>query len=92
LLLLLLDADVIIDLHRLGVWEIIVKKHEVYISSIVLHKEAYYYEDSSGAIHPIELEKEIGTKIYELSCLPGELAKFIEQFDYNVRDYSGPHC
>ena len=84
--LLLLDADVIIDLHRLGVWNTIVQKHTIHIPSIILHKEAYYYEDSSGTIHPIELEKEIGTKIHELSCLPEELARFIEQFDYNVRE------
>ena len=86
MLLLLLDADVIIDLHRLGVWHIIVQKHTISIPSIILHKEAYYYEDASGKIHPIELEKEIGKSIQEISCLPEELAEFTEQFDYNVRD------
>jgi len=81
LLLLLLDADVIIDLHRLSVWEHIIKHHKVHIPSIILHKETYYYEDKRGIRHPIDLEKEIGVTIYELSCSAEELLSFKEQFD-----------
>jgi hypothetical protein len=77
----LLDADVIIDLHRLGIWEHIVKNHKVHIPSIILHKETYYYEDESGIRHPIDLEKVIGVTIYEFSCSAEELLLFKEQFD-----------
>ncbi|MDI6890258.1 MAG: hypothetical protein QMC83_04875 [Thermodesulfovibrionales bacterium] len=81
MLLLFLDADVIIDLHRLSVWEHIIKNHKVHIPSIILHKETYYYEDKRGIRHPIDLEKEIGVTIYELSCSAEELLSFKEQFD-----------
>lgn len=81
MLLLLLDADVIIDLHRLGIWEQITKNHKVHIPSIVLHREVYHYEDDSGARHYIDLEKDIGAAINELSCSAEELLSFKDEFD-----------
>jgi len=81
LLLLLLDADVIIDLHKLSVWKHVIKNHNIYIPSIILHKELYYYEDERGTPHPIDLIKEIGVTINELSCSAEELLSFKEQFD-----------
>lgn len=80
LLLLLLDADVIIDLHKLGLWKQITKSHKVSIPSIVLHKEVYYYEDENGR-HHIDLEKEAGATFSELSCSAQELLRFKERFD-----------
>ena len=44
--LLLLDADVVIDLHTLGVFERISKGFEIYITKTVLHEVQYY--KSSG--------------------------------------------
>ncbi len=79
--LVLLDADVIIDLHRLGVWEQIIKKHTIYVSSIILRREVYFYQDTKGSRHPIDLVKEIGGKINELSCSAQELLAFKEKFD-----------
>ena len=43
--LLLLDADVIIDLHELGIWESLIKKYNVYVASTVINVEALYFED-----------------------------------------------
>ncbi len=80
MLLLLLDADVIIDLHKLGLWKQITTSHKVFIPSIILHKEVYYYEDESGH-HPIDLEKEAGVTFSELSCSAQELLGFKERFD-----------
>lgn len=81
MLLLLLDADVIIDLHRLGVWKHVIKNHNIHIPSIILHREVYHYEDEKGRRYPIDLEREIGVTINELSCLAEELLSFKEQFD-----------
>lgn len=33
MLIVLLDADIIIDLHRFGIWEIILKKNNILIPS-----------------------------------------------------------
>ena len=73
--LLLLDADVIIDLHKLELWAQVTKKHKVYIASTVLHNEAYYYEDDKGQ-HPIEV-----TGIEELSATPQEIQQFCSKFN-----------
>jgi hypothetical protein len=81
LLLLLLDADVIIDLHRLGLWKQITKSHKVSIPSIILRKEVYFYEDENGIRHNINLDKEIGITFNELSCSAEELLSFKERFD-----------
>lgn len=43
--IVLLDADIIIDLHKFGIWEHIVKRNEILIPSTVLRREVYYYED-----------------------------------------------
>lgn len=80
MLLLLLDADVIIDLHKLGLWKQITKSHKASIPSIVLHKEVYYYEDENGR-HHIDLENEAGVTFSELSCSAQELLIFKEKFD-----------
>jgi hypothetical protein len=85
--LLLLDADAIIGLHRLGVWEHIVKSHQINIPfhrilrTIILRKEVYYYEDEKGMPHPIDLIKDIGATINEVSCLAEELLSFANKFD-----------
>ncbi len=79
--LILLDADVIIDLHSLGHWKRVTRVHQVYVPSIILHKEVYHYADSESIHHPIDLEHEVGNSIYEIACDPGELFDFLERFD-----------
>jgi hypothetical protein len=53
--IVLLDADVIIDLHRFGLWKHIVKRNEIIIPSSVLRREVYYYRDEFGFKHRINL-------------------------------------
>lgn len=81
MLLLLLDADVIIDLHKLGLWKQITKNHQINIPSIILHREVYFYEDDSGTRHNITLDNEIGVTVNELSCSAEELLSFKGNFD-----------
>lgn len=81
MLLLLLDADVIIGLHKFGLWHEIIKNHKVYIPSIILRKEVYYYEDEKGDRIPINLIGDTGEKFHELSCTADELIEFAEEFD-----------
>lgn len=81
MLSVLLDADVIIDLHKYGVWDKITEKHKIHIPSIILHKEVYYYYNPDGTKQFIYLEPEIGKTIFEVSCSPDELLTFSQQFD-----------
>jgi len=77
----LLDADAIIDLHRFHIWDQIVDKNKIYISSIILRHEVYFYEDYKGIRHNIDLLKDIGLKFHEISISSEELKKFSQQFD-----------
>lgn len=52
--LLLLDADVIINLHTLGYWDGVVKQYEVYVGSIIA-RETKFYPDSNGNQIPIDM-------------------------------------
>lgn len=52
----LLDANIIIEAYELGIWEKLVEKTEVSVSSIVAHKEALFYtEKEDGIPEPINL-------------------------------------
>jgi hypothetical protein len=85
---LLLDADVIIDLHHFEAWEQVVARNKVYIPSIILRQETYFYENPQGKRHSIELMKDLGTEIQELAATVEELAQFTEQFDLVFRGES----
>jgi len=78
--LLLLDANVIIDLHTLGLWDQVTKKYSVYVGSIVIHWEAYTYPDKAGQYQPIDLISQIGNTIQEVSATPQEISAVKSKF------------
>ncbi len=80
-LLLILDANVIISSYELGVWSHITRHYKICVPSIILHSEVYYYEKPDGTIVPIDLKKQIGTSITEISCSVDDLAAFSTLFD-----------
>jgi len=83
--IVLLDADVIIYLHRLNAWDHVLKINQIIISSIIL-REAYYYDDNSGKRHFIDLESGVGSKFRELSQEAEALGDFLSQFDREIQD------
>jgi hypothetical protein len=80
-LLLILDANVIIAAHEFGIWEPIVRTHSVYIPSVVLNLEDYFYKKPDGTTVTIDLKSQVGKSITEVSCTADELAAFSEQLD-----------
>ena len=66
--IVLLDADVIIDLHK------------ILIPSTVLRREAYYYEDESRYKHSIDLLNEVGKTFSEVSVKVEEIFNFKHKF------------
>ena len=52
--LLLLDADVVMDLHTLGLFERIKKAYDVCVTRVVFEEARYYKKD--GIKHKIEIE------------------------------------
>jgi predicted nucleic acid-binding protein len=78
-LLLILDANVIIAAHESGVWDRIVETHDIFIRSVVIDEEVYFYKKPDGTRIPIDLKSEAGKSINEVSCTVEESISFSEQ-------------
>ncbi len=83
MLIVLLDANAIIGFHELGAWGQIIKQHEVYIPSIVLRNEAFFYRTVDGRRHPIDLLLSVGKSITELECTPDEIEDFALRYSHS---------
>ncbi|MFC2141344.1 hypothetical protein ACFLR7_00235 [Acidobacteriota bacterium] len=84
--IVLLDADVIIDLHRLELWEHIVKRNEIIIPSSVLRREVYYFKDELGNKHRIDLLQDVGKTIREVSVKADEIHDFKQKFERFIKE------
>lgn len=79
----LLDANIIIESHKVGVWERLIDRVEIVVSSIVAHKESLFYSEKERRIpEPINLNRLIQDgKIKEISATSEEMANFLNYFD-----------
>jgi hypothetical protein len=78
---LLLDANIVIELFSLGLWDAFVKQCEVHLSEIVVG-EADYYEDPEGTRHNIDLTSyRKSGQIQIFSHSADDLAEFKASFD-----------
>ena len=82
----LLDADVIIDLFRLGLFEKLARVHEINAASTVINEVKYYIED--GRKIPILFRTEyVSTGIvHEVSADAGEVAEILHRLPQDKRD------
>ena len=53
--LLLLDANVVIHLFKVGIWEAVIAQCDVYLSRTVAEQEAHFYETDEGERHDFDL-------------------------------------
>jgi hypothetical protein len=87
--LLLLDANVVITLHELSLWDKVVEKCEVILTETVV-KEAKFFE-SQGQRQGIDLSGDISaTKIGVISIGKSEQDAFLSQFDPNYLERLDP--
>lgn len=79
---LLLDADVIIDVHRLGFWQQFIEKNRIHISSIILRLEALFYFDTKHRKRPINLRHELSEhELVKLHAIISEIEDLWKRFD-----------
>jgi len=77
--LLLPDADVIIELHKLGKWNGVTSGYKIHIASTVL-KEVTHYVDDSGTKIPIDLSGDISSgKVAEDSATPQQIQALLQR-------------
>ena len=80
--LVLLDSDVVITLHEIGVWANILSRYEVWMTETMVKHEVLYYRDSSGEKISIDLMEHISCKnLYMHSVSAEQIARVLEYFD-----------
>jgi hypothetical protein len=81
LALLLLDANVVIEISRHHLWDCVLARYTVYLSETVV-SESQFYEDDEGNRTYIDLSESISTgQIILFSILPSDLKSFFSKFD-----------
>ncbi len=79
--LVMLNANVIIKLHELGIWDKILTSVDIHLAQTVI-SEAHFWIDAEGDRQEIDLSADIEAKrisVFELDAV--ELTNFLEQFD-----------
>ena len=79
--LLLLDANVVIVLCKLGIWGLVLEKCEVLLARTVLEVEAYYYEDENGEKHYFDLQEDANSGRVQVVDVPlAHITAFLSLF------------
>ena len=80
--LLLLDANIVIELFRLGIWDRLVDLCEIHLARTVVDTEAHFFLDDDGDRHDFDLDAYArGGKIHVFDVAPSDLAAFLDSFD-----------
>jgi hypothetical protein len=75
--LLLLDADVVIEAHKLGVWEALKKAFGIAVPATIV-REARYFKSSKGR-QGINLQKDIDAG--EITCIDATASEILSTFE-----------
>lgn len=80
--LIILDTDVVIDLHKLGLWDKIVNIYDVRLSSIVARKEVQYFTQEVGGIaHKKHVNLETDDRVTVIDLTASQLADFLNRLE-----------
>ncbi|MBL7543940.1 MAG: hypothetical protein JNL11_08995 [Bdellovibrionaceae bacterium] len=79
--LIILDANVIIHAHELGIWNHLVYQYDVCIVGIVIDDEAKYFQSQTGIKTDIDLKKnELDGKIHRLDPDLSHTQKILKEY------------
>jgi hypothetical protein len=87
--LLLLDANIIIELHEMGIWEQVVDLCDVHVSEYIINHEAlHFYENGNkNKIHSINLSPDVGAgKITTFAVDKKTVLEFKQSFEKSYFD------
>ena len=74
------DADIIINLHAAGLWQLVTTAYQIIVPSIIAH-EAQFYVDQQGDRNPIDLQAQVQARqIEEMSASLDDLAALQQCF------------
>lgn len=79
--LLLFDANIVIELHKIGLWEKVIGLCDVTLTKTVAEDEVDFWEDALGEKHYIDLQDEIDSgKINCITVSEQQLQALFEKF------------
>ncbi len=79
--LVILDANIVIYLHQIGIWSYVVDRCEIVLSRIVADQEALFYEIDDER-HEIDLSTDVAAnRVRVVDVLVSDVVKFRSQFD-----------
>ena len=93
--LLLLDANIVIKLFQMGIWDRLLECCDVYLSRTIVNEEAHFFVDDSGERQDydlLEYEKSGTINVFDVSLAQdAELVKhfdlaYMERFDPGERE------
>jgi len=79
--LLLLDANVVIQVFKLGLWARLVDRCDVWLAATVV-QEAAFFTSEEGTPHTIDLSQDIAeNRVSTFELTPSQLSEFKASFD-----------
>jgi len=80
--LLLLDANIVIELFRQGIWERLIEVCDVHLAGTIVSSEAHFYEDDQGVRVDFDLREYCeAERISVFDVTPSALTAFRAEFD-----------
>jgi hypothetical protein len=80
--LLLLDANVVIEVFRQGIWDRLIEACDVHLAQTIVSDQAHFYKDDQGTRTDFDLEQYCKAgKVSVFNVMPSELTTFLAQFD-----------
>ncbi len=88
--LLLVDANIIIKLHELGIWEEFIKLCRVTVTEAVAYDEAHFWVDQNEVRHDFDLSHEIDREAIFCENVPlSQTEDFLKNFDSTYAIHAG---
>lgn len=88
---LLLDANVIIYLFKIGIWDKLVQCSRLQVARTVLDVEAHFYEDDRGQRCDFDLKQYVDSSAIQIvDCSLNKVNNFISQFDRSYAEKLDP--
>ncbi len=80
--LLLLDANIVIELFRLGIWDKVVDLCDIHLARTVADREAHFFLDEEGQRQDFDLTPYAQDgRIDVFDVAPSDLTAFLDSFD-----------
>ena len=79
--LLLLDANVVIQAFKLGLWAKLIERCDVWLAATVV-QEAAFFTTEDGTSHTIDISQDLAeNRVSKFELTPSELSEFRSSFD-----------